>query len=392
MGAARNSPREGKKGKEVVSGPSLSVLEASTTSMEVEPLPPLYERWLREVFGGQIPRETNATCNNCAMCPSGGRTIAPHASQFSPSVKCCSYFPELPNYIAGKILSSDDSAEGARSVLELIEQGTSITPLGIGRPPSAAVLYEKASGDAFGRVDSWRCPHYVTDSGRCGIWESRNSVCATWFCKHTRGRVGKGFWDDVREVLKVIEWELGLWCVEKLGLHVEAVRRALQYRRAGSAKALSAELTGRIDEDASRFAWKGWTRRKEEFFVASWDLVRDLSWPQVVQICSVELQLRAEIARDSYGRLVVPRIPERLSFQPVSTVPDSTSAFRVVTYSPHDPVVVAGEVMGILAYFDGRPVTEVTDELAESRGIELDPDLLQILYDFAILRDPDQSQ
>jgi hypothetical protein len=34
------------------------------------PLPPLYAGWFDDLLGGEIPEETSATCNDCAMCES----------------------------------------------------------------------------------------------------------------------------------------------------------------------------------------------------------------------------------------------------------------------------------------------------------------------------------
>src|SRR5262245_15774211 len=33
------------------------------------PLPPLYAGWMEALLGGSLPDESEATCDDCAMCP-----------------------------------------------------------------------------------------------------------------------------------------------------------------------------------------------------------------------------------------------------------------------------------------------------------------------------------
>ncbi|HYL82493.1 MAG TPA: hypothetical protein VEU07_16870, partial [Candidatus Acidoferrum sp.] len=67
------------------------------------PLPPLYGRWMDDLLPGPIPRETAATCDDCAMWPGPGDQ--PRSDFFFlPETKCCTYIPTLPNYLVGRIL------------------------------------------------------------------------------------------------------------------------------------------------------------------------------------------------------------------------------------------------------------------------------------------------
>jgi hypothetical protein len=67
---------------------------------------------MAELLGGIIPRESRASCDNCAMCAVGGagQQSAPRAYFFDPLVKCCSFVPDLPNFLVGGILSDADPA------------------------------------------------------------------------------------------------------------------------------------------------------------------------------------------------------------------------------------------------------------------------------------------
>lgn len=89
---------------------------------EREPLPPLYDGWMLELLEGVIPRESRATCNNCAMCSQPGAESGPRERYFDPTIKCCTYIPVLPNFLVGRILTDDDPA--ARPGRLAVEKGS----------------------------------------------------------------------------------------------------------------------------------------------------------------------------------------------------------------------------------------------------------------------------
>ena len=145
-------------------------------------LPDLYSRWVTDWLGAPPPEEPLATCADCAMCVKGdGRT--PTASYFfEPEMKCCVYQPSLPNFLAGRSVGVD-------TVRARIEAGIGVGPLVLERPPSYDLVHRHTI-NAAGRTKALRCPHFVTADGTCGIWENRDALCATWFCRHVRGRTG----------------------------------------------------------------------------------------------------------------------------------------------------------------------------------------------------------
>src|SRR5262245_14489349 len=96
-------------------------------------LPPLYSAWMDQLLLGPIPEETEATCDNCLMCPSQGEPQTPSRIRFNPRIKCCTYLPNLPNFLVGRILTSENPSEAkGRTTVEVrLAQGTAVTPLGI---------------------------------------------------------------------------------------------------------------------------------------------------------------------------------------------------------------------------------------------------------------------
>ena len=72
------------------------------------PLPPLYDRWMREALKYPVPNESKATCGDCAMCAAPGHEAAPNDPVFyDPNTKCCSYMPMMWNFLTGAVLASD---------------------------------------------------------------------------------------------------------------------------------------------------------------------------------------------------------------------------------------------------------------------------------------------
>ena len=150
-------------------------------------LPPLFAGWMDVLLPGPIPAERNATCDRCAMLPptpSEGET----GFFYSPSTKCCTYLPELANFLVGRILSDGDpeAAAGRATIEARIAKGVGVTPLALHRTPGTTLLY-RASPGSLARPSRCAAPHYLEDGGRCGVWRHRESTCATWFCKYGRG-------------------------------------------------------------------------------------------------------------------------------------------------------------------------------------------------------------
>ena len=185
-------------------------------------LPPLYAGWVDQLLDGPIPAETNATCHDCAMLLTEGERRTPLAeSEYNPDTKCCTYLPELWNFLVGGVLleSHADAERGRATVEARIDRGAQVTPLGLGKSRTFGLLYKTGGADTFGQSRHMRCPHYLHDEGGlCGVWRNRESTCATWFCKHLRGAVGQTFWSHLHQLLRTAERTLAGWALVQLGL------------------------------------------------------------------------------------------------------------------------------------------------------------------------------
>src|SRR5262245_32551632 len=260
-------------------------------------LPPLYAAWMDALLGGPIPEETEATCEDCAMLPGEG-SPSRGAEFFHPRAKCCTYLPEVPNFLVGQILSDPEGGRGRATVEARLASGVAVTPLGLGRARASALLYQEGRERVFGRALSLRCPHYLEEEGgRCGIWRHRNGVCATWFCKHVRGAVGLGFWRSLEWLLSLVEQSLARFCVLDLDLGLEALTQLLPPRaRALREEPISAEeLDGAADPERYPRAWGRWLGEERELYRECARLVAPLSWGEVARIAGPEVGIASRI-------------------------------------------------------------------------------------------------
>ena len=365
--------------------------KSSKGVVEAEPLPPLYAVWVGDLLGGPIPREAEATCGECAMCPSGEGSHGRSELFFDPWSKCCTYTPELVNYLVGRVLQGDETAGArGRATLEArLETGVGVTPLGLGRSSAAGLLYgHVARLGTFGRAPSLRCPHFLEEEGgRCGIWGGRNAVCATWFCKHVRGAAGRLFWRSLLSLLIEIERELAVWCVEQLDLGAPALERLFPPPGMPStAERLGRDgLDGPVDEEVRRALWGRWAGRERAFYGECAQRVSVLSWADLTKICGPRVRVLVEPARAAYASLRAHELPGALRVGDFRVVGEGRRGPRIAGYSSMDPVELPRELVGALHLFDGRSTAEALDAIAARAGLRLSRGLVRSLVDFAIL-------
>lgn len=346
------------------------------------------------LLGESIPRETRSTCDDCAMCaPSGA--AEPATLYFNPRIKCCTYQPRLANYLVGGALEDGDvdSFAGRATVERRIDAGVGVTPLGLEQSKPHALLYQNGS-PGFGLAESMRCPHYLEEAGgRCGIWQNRNSVCATWFCKYERGALGLAFWNRIRDLLMAVEGDLAAWCVLESELDEAAIGVLFPGARNPNEPELmsAADLDGRADPNLARKLWGNWLGREREFYRECAQRVRPLSWREVLRISGPVVAARARIARQAFDALLRGEPPERLAAGPFQIVSTGHEGVRVVSYAGYDPVDISFGVLEILPYFDGRPTAQAVRSIQQELGIRVGEDLVRKLADFELLVPPQRG-
>jgi hypothetical protein len=347
-------------------------------------LPPLHSAWLDALTGiHDPPSEPKATCADCVMC--GGVERSASRVTFSPNVKCCSYVPHLANFLVGRSLLG----AGRESITARIGRRAGVTPLGLGLS-QADIRRLVAAQSHFGRSPVVVCPHFVEETNGCAIWETRNAVCSTWFCKHERGAVGQRFWHAVRDLLIAAEERIADRCLTNGGLPDEQVRAVLGYRsevrdtiaRANSGEALP--QTAPDDESPDWYArmWGDWAGREQDWFLRSAESVTTMSHEELISQMD-DVRDLSQAVRDCWDDLAVHDIPDQLTFRPGAGSEATPDVLRLIGYSPFDPVVLPAAMEADLHCLDGRPIAEVREGIDPHRT-RLDDGLLGLLHDFAI--------
>ena len=355
-------------------------------------LPPLYAGWMDELLGGLLPHESEATCENCAMRPSG--PVSDGMIAFAAETKCCTYIPALPNFLVGRILDDHDPAfaDGRATVEQRIDARVGVTPLGLARPPVHLLLYGHGAQHAFGRAKTLRCPHYRADAGgACGVWRHRNAVCATWFCKHVRGATGQRFWHSLEQLLSIAERELSRHCLLEIGVDAEVLGRLLPR---GSDRGMipptvdAAALDGEADDHAYAAVWGPWRGRERELFRRAAAVVDKLRWRDVTRIGGASVEALARVTLNAYRAQGDDALPQRLAVGTFQMVSSGRASVRVVAYSGYDPLELPRLLVDVLPYFDGGPTSQALRRIRAQRGVNVHADLVRRLVDFGVLVEP----
>lgn len=361
-----------------------------TDRLAVDPvraLPTLHAGWLYTLTSLRNPApEARATCADCVMC--AGVTRSGSRVEFSPDVKCCSYVPHLTNFVVGRAL-----AGAGRATLEArIGRRAGVTPLALGLSPEDLRRTTAARAD-FGTAPTVRCPHFVEESQGCGIWESRNAVCSTWFCQHERGEVSQRFWHAVRDLLVAVEERMARLCLERGGLPADQVRAVLAHRtamQAAVARANAGEdpaVDGDVEDSPALHArlWGAWQGREAEWFGRCADIADAVGDSELRSLVADTPEL-VENVRARLDDLSRHDLPERLRFAPGPDSEATTDVLRLVGYSPFDPLVLPADLEPALWTLDGRTVADALSDVG--RDGRLDEDLLGRLHDFRVAVPP----
>ena len=344
-------------------------------------MPAVYGRIFPELAASDAPQESDATCDDCAMCARGEERAGD--VYFAADAKCCTYHPSLPNYLVGALLADSDPAldDGRRRIRARIAKRVGVTPHAIRPPREDAAVYDALAPDLFGRARSLRCPYFDADRSNCTIWPFREATCSAYHCKFVHGADGEAYWQALKALLADVQQDLSMFAMRSLGFTPRQSLNAVQPR------AMAEEVDGEPTPDAvHRTRFGTWTGREEAFYVACFDAVRNLSPEQARGICGVRATLRADHLAARLESIRSPALPEPLLRNPRLLQRRDARGHVVVGYSNLQPVRLRSEVLQALDDFDGRtPTREVQAQLAQRHGFTLSAGLLLRLYRFRIL-------
>lgn len=113
--------------------------------------------------------------------------------------KCCTYRPFIANFLIGEI---------GETLFDFDLKNWDLTICGIAPNLNYRKRFKGRSGWGFGTDATLLCSFYNQKSGGCGIWQSRPSVCRTFFCKSSYHEAGTHYWKTAEELTWVLEWLL----------------------------------------------------------------------------------------------------------------------------------------------------------------------------------------
>lgn len=353
-------------------------------------LPDLYRGLLPEALSREIPPERKATCERCSMCKEGCDNLADPVAQsrlFRSDTKCCTFYPRLPNYLVGALLSDEDEAlaEGRRRVRERIRSRLGASPQWLQPPPKYDLLYQSARG-AFGRSAALRCPYYAEGSGSCTIWRYREGVCSTYFCKYVAGADGQKLWTSIKTYLTLLERQLSRWALLQVAPDLIYASLDAPTRPAGTLQLEDVEDQGPPEEEYAAL-WLGYVGREEELYRGCFEAVRTLSAEEVEKLLGLDGTLQLGALDRRYEAALRPRLPAAPKLNPAATIkhlPDGTIGLGA--YSEFDGLALPKEALPLLMEFRGtEPAEVVRQRLRDTSGADFDEELLIMLHQHRVL-------
>jgi hypothetical protein len=360
-------------------------------------LPEVCRAWLPDFFDRPATPETRSTCLDCAMCgEKGAREVASRRTLdvFRPDVKCCTWHPDLPNYLVGAALrDTAPSMESGRTRLRAkIAARAGVSPLGISPPPRYTVLYNfltqpdvDGSPSGFAASEELVCPYLERRDATCTLWPYRERVCATWFCKMDARAGGYAAWQALKDYLGHVEVEISRYAATTVvGAPVVITRPAPH------APLSRAALAGERSDVDYAAEWGPYVGREEEFYLACAGVVGDLTGDVAAGILGrgegPELLRRAEQLHEAATR---PRLAPRLVLRrdkPAVVVADGV---RVLTYHRFDPVIISTELYALLELFSADESTASNVErIRRERGVDLPDSVVLQMQVYGVMIPP----
>ena len=350
-------------------------------------LPATYRAILPDLFDRPAAEERHATCQSCAMCPPAVPDL-PLDAYFSPSTKCCTYHPDLPNYAVGGLLldTSAQGAEGRRRIQEKIARRIAVTPFGIHPPPYAKLMQRHAKA-AFGRAEHLVCPYLDREQGACTVWAHREAECTTWFCKYNNGEDGRLFWTQLRDYLYQVQRLLVAYVLRDIGFSADAIL-------AGAP--VSTEMDARDADDLppsdAKYAaiWGDWQGREEELYTAAHRIVSTLDRTRFAEMTGLHHDLLLQSLGQRYDAIAHPQLPDPLIKNPTMRIDRGADGSYVLTsYRNGEPTRLKKPIFDLLDVFDGRRSTAEARALVKAyTGLGVSDSFLITLYQHRILIDP----
>lgn len=339
--------------------------------------PTLYHSLLPTWFKRSYQPEALATCDQCAMCPAQQPKVA--VKTYQPHLKCCTFYPDLPNYLVGALLSDTDPAmdEGRRRVRLLIQQRSGVSPYGVNATPLREFLYARSRNSAFGKSETLLCPYFHRENHNCTIWRYRNAVCATFFCKFNDGAAGHRFWAGVKEYLSFVQALLSEYALDRLGFNLENLpdNPLRSSPMEGDVKLSAEELDGRVSDATWKKLWGEQEGHEEAFFVRCFQEVTKLGPDDLASLGGFEHRRR--FAKVTSAKLAVdyPPLPATMQRNPKIQIHEENES-QVVVEGFNGLTAMPMLLWRFVQQCNGAETAHTIAAFEEEHGLEIDQDLI----------------
>lgn len=246
---------------------------------------PFFKDLIPESILGWDINETKSTCHSCAMARPHYRGKYPYRED----LKCCTFHPFIPNFLAGAILEDKTFMEGADVIKKMIHANENALPIGLIAPVDYQIDFNKRKQGEFGQKQQWLCPYYNQSSNRCNIWKYRGVVCTTFFCKPVHRTRGKIFWKTLSDYLSYVEMALMEECLVNLDFSPRQVSQMTQYLNVKNKKNGDFSIS-------KKEIWNGY-ENYEEFYIKCFHIVKKMdrnAFKELLGDLGKQLQLNVE--------------------------------------------------------------------------------------------------
>jgi len=348
-------------------------------------LPPVYRPLFDEFFDKEKVIETRAKCDTCSMCNHGDPSPVP-MEYFRSDTKCCTYFPQLPNYLVGAVLAdpSPEQAEGKKRLRKIIASRIGITPWWVNRSGKMQLIFS-AYSDGFGRAESLRCPLYDQHNpeASCTIWRHRETVCMTYYCKYNGGQRGYEFWVAFKDYLAQVQ-------AYTVKFAAEAVDRSVI--EPPFKKNLTVEEIDDLPPKDSDYAkwWGKWAGREEEFYIKCHEWLESVPKEQFAMNIDAIAPVKQKLdeTKHRYSLLEQKLIPANLVRNARMREHHVGEKVVVTTYHRYDSFSLDKDLYDVVGMFRSNESLQENLDRLKGEGIELAPDLIEFLFAAGVLVEP----
>lgn len=222
--------------------------------------------------------EKKATCHQCIEAP----------KKYEAHLKCCTFWPFLPNYTIGYILKQkSESYQNAQVFLRrMIKEKRFALPIGLVAPPWYQKEFLDNKDKIFGKSEKMLCPYYQTATQSCGIWRFRGSVCTSFYCKSSYAQKGQLFWKHLEDYLSYLEMALAEEVLVYHDYSPRELSEQLDFLNIDPDQMNLKKLLGQksLPIPQAKKLWKHYWQKEEEFYIKAAEFVDELPLKQIKEI------------------------------------------------------------------------------------------------------------